>query len=82
MTHPTDTTTTRKPTSQAALTAFALERIAAQLLAVMEHAKTEEAAWVIHEAALEIWAHSDALLHAATDADIARLTGANARVVR
>jgi hypothetical protein len=81
MKHPTDTTTARNTTAQAALTAFALERIAAQLLALMPSTKGDTAA-AIEEAAAEIWAHSDALLHAATDADVARLTGANARVIR
>ena len=81
MSTPNENTTTRNTTAQAALTAFALERIAADLLALMPSAKGDTAA-KIEEAAAEIWAHSDALLHAATDADIARLTGANARVIR
>lgn len=77
----TDTANTRKTTAQAALTATALERIAADLLAVLPALKGDSAAKV-EEAAAEIWAHADALLHAATQADIERLTGANARVIR
>lgn len=75
------TPTTPNATQQAALTAFALERIAADLLATLPGLRGEQAAKV-EEAAAEIWAHSDALLHAATRADLDRLTGANARVIR
>lgn len=81
MSTPTDTTTTRNPAFQAARSAIALERIAADLLALIPALKGDSAAKA-EEIAAEIWAHSDALMHAATEADLARLTGPNARTIR
>lgn len=81
MKHPTDTTTARNTTAQAALTAFALERIAADLIALMPAARGETAA-KIEEAAAEIYAHADALLIASTQPTVDRLTGASAPTLR
>lgn len=80
----TDHITTRNATCQAALTAQALERITAQIIAARDAIKTHPAIAreLLDEAAAEVWAHADALLIASTQPTIDRLTGNGARIIR